>query len=156
MEEKELRNILTRFLEGKEAHSTLEEVLDGFPEKAFNAFPPNLPYTFWHLLEHIRIAQWDILEYVRNPKHVSPDWPEGYWPKKGEKADKAAWQKTIKSYNKDLRDLVKIVSDPKTDILKKMPHMDGNTIAREIMLVIDHAAYHIGEFSVLRGSMDLQ
>lgn len=150
MKDKELRDILIRFLNGGEAHSAIEEIMDGFPVKSINDFPPKVPYTFWHLLEHIKIAQRDALEYIRNPEHVSPDWPKGYWPKKNQKADKAMWQKTIKNYNKDLKDLIKIVSDPKQDILKAMPHMQGNTIAREILLVIDHAAYHIGEFSILR------
>lgn len=150
MKDKELRDILIRFLKGREAHSTIEEVTEGFSMKAINDFPPKVPYTFWHLLEHIRIAQWDILEYIRNPKHVSPDWPKGYWPKKNQKADKSIWLKTIRDYNKDLKDLIKIVFDPKNDILKPMKHMDDNTICREILLVIDHAAYHIGEFSILR------
>lgn len=154
MKDDELRKILLRFLNGGEAHFTLEDAIRDFPMKLINAFPPKVPYTFWNLLEHIRIAQWDILEYIRNPKHVSPEWPEGYWPKKREKADKSMWEKTIKGYQGDLRALKRIVSDPKVDILKPIAHMQGNTITREIILVVDHGAYHIGEFSILRQAMN--
>lgn len=152
--EDSLRQIITNFLGEKEAHASLREAVKDFPLDLINAQPPNVPYTFWHLLEHIRIAQWDILEYIKNPKHQSPDWPEGYWPKKSAKTDEAGWQKTLDQYEKDRKELVKIVSDPKTDALKEVPHMQGNTILREAILVIDHSAYHIGEFSILRQVMN--
>jgi DinB family protein len=146
-----LRNHLLALLDGGNAHMTLEDVVADFPSEHINTFPPNVSYTFWHLLEHLRITQWDILEYVRDPQYVSPKWPEEYWPTRQATADRAAWNKTIKSFQDDLRAVHNLVTDPQTDLYSAIPHgYGGHTILREVLLVADHNAYHIGEFGILR------
>ena len=107
----------------------------------------------WYLLEHIRITQWDILEFVRDPDHVSPAWPEGYWPPKGQEAAGPRWQDTIQAFRSDMEALEAMVQDPATDLYAGLPHAAGYTVLREILLVADHNAYHIGEFAVLRQIM---
>ena len=124
-----------------------------FPMEHINTRPPNVPYTPWHLLEHIRLAQWDILEFTRDPDHVSPPWPEGYWPSPDEEADAAMWQKTLQDFRADLASLQEMVEDPNTDLESDLPHAPGYTVLREILLVADHNAYHIGEFAILRQVM---
>ena len=111
---------------------------------------PNLPFTAWRLLEHMRIAQWDILEFSRNPKHVSPKWPQGYWPSTDVPANDAEWDASVAAFRHDLADMEALVADPGTNLFAKIPHGDGQTVLREAMLVADHNAYHIGELVVLR------
>ena len=149
-----MRNELLNLLSGKGAHLTFDEAVADFPRAFINVRPPNVPYTPWHLIEHIRIAQWDILEFVLNPHHVSPPWPEGYWPDRMTHADKDRWNQTIESYRTDLHDLMDIVRDERIDLLKELPHAPGYTYLREILLVADHTAYHTGEFAILRQAMD--
>jgi hypothetical protein len=122
--------------------------------KCINSLPPKVSYTPWHLLEHIRIAQWDILEFTRDPNHVSPQWPEGYWPQPDEQADEVKWEKTIRVFRADLRALQDMVEDSSTDLYAPLRHAKDYTVLREILLVADHNAYHIGEFAVLRQVMD--
>jgi hypothetical protein len=97
------------------------------------------------LLEHMRIAQWDILEFSRNAKHVSPKWPEGYWPKTEAPADAAAWNQSLKEFRRDLEALKELVANPKTDLFAKIPWGEGQTILREALLVADHNAYHLAQ-----------
>ena len=101
------------------------------------------------LLEHMRIAQWDILEFSRNPKHISPEWPDGYWPKTESPPSAAAWNNSIKSFRKDLKSMQDLVSEPKADLYAPIPWGDGQTILREALLVADHNAYHLGQIVVL-------
>jgi hypothetical protein len=148
--EKVIREQLLALLRGGNAHMVFDEAVADFPMERINTRPPKVPYTPWHLLEHIRIAQWDILEFIRNPHYVSPPWPEGYWPDRDAKADEAAWRKTIESIRADRRALEEMVLNPDTDLYSPIPHGNGQTIFREILLVADHNAYHIGEFAILR------
>lgn len=148
--EKQLREKLVKLLDGGEAHMSFNDAVSDFPTKHINDFPPNVPYTFWHLIEHIRITQWDILEFITNPNYKYIKWPDEYWPKRDKKAKKSDWEKTIKVYNSDLKKLIKIVKDPKTNLYKKIPWGEGQNILREILLVCDHSAYHIGELGILR------
>ncbi len=113
-----------------------------------------MPYTPWHLIEHIRITQWDILEFIRNPEHISPPWPGGYWPAREAQADKDAWNATIAAYHRDLEDLIEIVCDPQTDLLAPLPYAPEYTLLREILLVGDHTSYHTGELAILRQVLD--
>ncbi|MBZ0305265.1 MAG: DinB family protein [Anaerolineae bacterium] len=150
-----LREHLLTVLRGEGAHMTFDEAVADFPMASINTLPPNVPYTPWHLIEHLRITQWDILEYVRDPEHISPRWPAGYWPDPAAKADAAAWNATLEAFRKDMRDLEDIVKNPDTDLYAPIPHgYDGHTILREILLVADHNAYHIGEFAILRQVMN--
>jgi hypothetical protein len=107
------------------------------------------------LIEHLRVAQWDILEFIRNPDHISPDWPEGYWPHPDQKADWTQWEGTIQLFQSDLKALQDLVAEPNTDLYAPIPHAPTYTIFREIVLVADHNAYHIGELAILRGVMGL-
>ena len=152
--DKVLREQLLALLRGGNAHLGFDDAVADFPLEHINTKPPNVSYTPWHLLEHIRIAQWDILEFIRNPDHVSPGWPEGYWPSPEEQADKARWEQTIAEFRADMKAIEGLVTDPHTDFFTPLPHAPGYTIFREILLVADHNAYHIGEFAILRQVMD--
>ncbi|MFQ5436216.1 MAG: DinB family protein [Anaerolineae bacterium] len=152
--DKVLREQLLALLRGGNAHLGFENAIAEFPPAHINTRPPNVPYTPWHLLEHIRIAQWDILEFIRNPDHVSPKWPQGYWPPQDAKADEVDWEKTIRDFRAGLQTLQDIVRDPATDFFAPIPHAKSYTIFREILLVADHNAFHIGEFSILRQVME--
>lgn len=148
-----LREQLLALLRGGNAHLPFEEAVADFPMGAINTRPPNVPYTPWHLLEHLRLTQWDIVEFIRNPKHISPEWPKGYWPAPSARTDPPGWEKTIADYCADKDALEKMVADPHTDLLAPLPHAPGYTILREILVVSDHNAYHIGEFAILRQVM---
>jgi len=148
-----LREHLYTLLEGGNAHMTFQEAIADFPREDMNANPPHVPYTPWHLLEHLRITQWDILEFIRNPGHISPPWPQGYWPSREARADAAAWDQTIASFRADLQALWEMVADPSVELHAQIPHGIGQTILREILLVADHDAYHIDEFAILRQVM---
>lgn len=148
-----LREQLRTILQGGDAHMTFDEAVAYFPREHINTRPQHVPYTPWHLLEHLRITQWDILEFIRNPQHVSPRWPEGYWPAEDIQADETAWEQTLASFRTDLQALQQMVTDPTVDLYVPIPHGSGQTILREILLVADHNAYHIGEFGILRQVM---
>src|SRR5579883_2439580 len=111
-----LRQQLRDLLHRGNAHMTFEEAVAHFPAEFMNARPPHVPYTPWHLLEHLRITQWDILEFVRNARHVSPPWPDGYWPTRDAEADAQTWQHTIAAFQADKQALIDIVADPQTDL----------------------------------------
>lgn len=151
--DKVVRQQLLSLLSGGNAHMGFDAAVARFPVEHINRKPPRVSYTPWHLLEHIRIAQWDILEFIRNPDHISPDWPEGYWPSPDEQADEAQWEKTIDEFRADMKALQDLVADPNTDLFGPIPHAEGYTILREILVVADHNAYHIGEFAILRQVM---
>ncbi|MGE5222864.1 MAG: DinB family protein [Omnitrophica WOR_2 bacterium] len=145
-----LRQQLLELLGGGNAHMRIDQAVADFPIDRINQHPGNSSYTPWRLLEHIRIAQWDILEFIRDPAYVSPPWPSGYWPAEGEQADAEKWQKTIRDFNSDHQALIDLVADPKTDLTSNIPHVPGYTILREILVVSDHNSYHLGEFGLLR------
>jgi hypothetical protein len=137
------------------AHMSLDEAVADFPVKEINTKAPNVPYTFWHLLEHIRIAQSDLLEYVQNPKHTSPAWPEGYWPAPDAKTDAAGWKRTIAAIKKDLGGMDRLLADPRTDLFAPVPFANDKSVVRCAFLVLDHNSYHLGEFAILRQVMQL-
>ncbi len=149
-EDSVLRNQLLHLLRGGNAHMTFDQAVADFPPEHFNTRPPNVSYSFWHLLEHIRIAQWDILEFVRRPEHASPRWPQGYWPHPDAQADQAAWDKTIHSFHADMQALQTMADNPEVNLTAPLAHAPDYTVLRELLLVADHNAYHIGEFAILR------
>jgi hypothetical protein len=149
----ELRKQMIDLLNGGNAHMGFADAVADFPVDRINTFPPKVPYSPWHLLEHIRIAQWDILEFVRDPGHVSPEWPVGYWPDSSETTDAAGWDKTIEAIQADLEVMKGIVMDPETDLTAELPHAPGYNVLREALLVADHNAHHLGEFAILRQVM---
>jgi hypothetical protein len=148
-----LREQLLHLLRGGNAHMTFDEAVADFPMEAINRRPPNVPYTPWHLLEHLRLAQWDILDFIRNPRYQEMKWPDDYWPTPDAEADAAAWERTLAAFRADLNAVEAIASDPQTDLTATIPHGDGQTVLRELLLVADHNAYHIGEFAILRQVM---
>ena len=145
-----IRQQLLDLLGGGHAHQSIEQVVEGFLPEAIDRRPGYLPYSPWRLLEHLRIAQWDILEFIREPDYISPPWPEGYWPDEDERADEARWVETIASIQADRRALQAIVADPGTDLLADLPHAPGYTVLREILVVCDHNAYHLGELGLIK------
>jgi len=149
----ELRHQLVRGLTGKDAHMTFEEAVAEFPEWAMNERAPKVDYTPWHLIEHLRITQWDILEYVRNPSHVSPEWPRQYWPKRDAVATPAEFQATIDGFLRDREALAGLLRDRSVDLLAPMTHAPQHTVAREARVVANHNSYHVGELGALRQVM---
>lgn len=112
--------------------------------------PQGSPHTAWQLLEHVRIALWDILEFSRNPKHVSPQFPEGYWPPAETPPSAEAWDKSVKAFGRDLDGMKKLVGNPKTNLFERLAHGEGQTILREALVAADHNAYHLGQIMLLR------
>jgi len=144
---------LLAILDSRDAHMTFDDAVADFPVDAINVRPPKVDYTPWHLLEHLRITQLDILDYVRNPGYVAPEWPKDYWPAPEVRATPAEFAATVASFLADLEALRVIVADPATDPFAVIPWSPGHTIAREVRIVADHNAYHIGEFAILRQIM---
>jgi hypothetical protein len=145
-----LRKHLVELLGGGSAHLDFDKALAGLPSRLRGAKPSGAPHSPWQLVEHLRIAQWDILEFSRNAKHVSPKWPEGYWPPSEAPASAQAWDKSVQAFHADLEAMKKLVADPSTDLYAPIPHGDGQTILREALLVADHNAYHLGQLVLLR------
>ena len=145
-----LRDHLLELLKGGHGHATFDKAIEGLPANLRGAKAPGLPHTVWQLVEHLRIAQWDILEFSRNASHVSPDWPAGYWPDTVAPPDDAAWEKSVGSFRKDLQAVQDLVADSKTDLYAKLPWGDGQTVLREAMLTADHNAYHVAQVVSVR------
>ena len=145
-----VREQIINLLKGGQAHLTLDDTLKGFPEKLRGVKPPGAPHSAWQLLEHLRIAQLDILEFSRDAKHVSPKWPEGYWPTNDKPPTDAQWKKCVSAIKKDLQAMQRLVEDPRTDLYSKIPHGTGQNILREALLIADHNAYHLGQLVLVR------
>ncbi len=144
-----LRDHLLSLLRGANAHMSFDDFVTSFPARACGQKVEGLPYTAWQVLEHIRIAQWDILEFCRDAKHVSPKWPKGYWPESDEPGNEDLWKETVEKIRHDLKRMAELVADPATDLFAKIPHGSGQTILREALLVADHNAYHLGALAVM-------
>lgn len=147
---KPLRKQLIELLRGGGAHLTFDNAVAGLPPKLRGAKPPAQPHTPWRLVEHMRIAQRDILEFSRNPKHVSPKWPDEYWPDGDAPPTPTDWQQSIRRFRADAKAMQKLVKDPKNDLLAPFPHGHGQTLLREALLVADHTAYHLGQLIMVR------
>ena len=149
-----LRKHLLELLDGGQAHATFDQAVNGLaPELRGGKLECGeevAPYTAWQLLEHLRIAQWDILEFSRNSRHISPEWPSGYWPHSAKPPDPRSWAKSVAAFKSDLQEMKELVANPATDLHAPIPHGDGQTILREALLLADHNAYHIGELVLLR------
>jgi hypothetical protein len=148
--DRSLREHLVRLLTKEQAHSGFASAVQDFPPGLRSVKIPGSPHTPWQILEHLRIAQWDILEFCRNPRHVSPSYPDGYWPPTDTPPDGASWERSVQSFLADLQEMIDLVKDRKTDLFARIPHGEGQTILREAMLVADHNAYHVGQFILLR------
>jgi hypothetical protein len=148
-----LRRQLVRLLDGVDAHMTFDEAVADFPSDAMNAHAPNVSYTPWHVLEHLRITQRDILDYVRQEGYVELEWPAEYWPAEDATADREGFESTLAGFRADNAAFREIVADPGTDLFAVIPGTPGHTILREVRIAADHNAYHIGEFAIMRQVM---
>lgn len=145
-----LREHVVNLLTGGHAHATFDQAVKGLAPELRGKVPKGAQHSAWQVLEHLRIAQWDILEFSRDAKHESPKWPEGYWPKEKAPADEKAWDKSVRAFKRDLKEMVELVQDENTDLFAKIPHGDGQTILRQALLTADHNAYHLGELVLVR------
>ena len=148
-----LRENLLALLTGEHARMSFEDAVREFPIDKINEAFPNTDYSPWDLLEHIRLAQEDILDFIKNPSYKEREWPKDYWPTKGKKATPANWEKTINDFKRDFKELENMVKNPKTDIYKEIPWGSGETFLREIVTVSNHNAFHLGEFAIMRQAM---
>ena len=153
-EERLLRELLLQRLRGRGAHMPFEEAVKDFPMAAINSVFPSGTYTPWALLEHLRLTQLDILDYVRDANYAHKQWPKEYWPAEGKQAAPGDWLETVSRFLADRLELEKLVEDPATDLYAKIPWGGDHTILREILIVSDHNAYHLGEFAIMRQVMD--
>ena len=153
-QDKQLREHLFEMLKGGSAHAGYDDAVKDLPEKLRGVKPDGLPHSAWMLLEHLRIAQQDILQFSRNPKYKTPKWPDDYWPKTAAPPSNAAWNKSVQQFRKDLKTMQDLVANPKTDLYARIPWGDGQTILREALLVADHNAYHIAQLIDVRRLLD--
>jgi len=152
--EKQLRQQLAKAIDWHEAHVDLASAVDNFPVELRGRVPEGMPHSAWQLLEHIRIALWDIVEFCRNPRHKSPPWPDGYWPKKPAPPSEEAWEQSVKSIHDNLKTMREMINDPKHDLLTPIPGGAGQTLLREALLAADHNAYHLGQLALVRKALE--
>jgi hypothetical protein len=148
-EDDSVRKHVLSLLRGSSAHISFDDFISGFPADLCNRHIDGLPYTPWQVLEHMRLALWDILEFSRDANHVSPEFPKDYWPQPNEAGTTALWQETVDAFRNDLQQMQSLLDDPATDLHAKIPHGDGQTILREALVVADHNAYHLGVLAVM-------
>ena len=149
-----LRQHVINLLAKGTAHADLRSVLKDFPANLRGRKPAGAPHTPWQLLEHIRLAQWDILNFSVDTDHVSPKFPEGYWPKTDKPPDAKAWDKSVRQVFRDFDAMCKLVRDPKRDLLARIPHGTGQTLLREALVLADHNAYHLGQIVMIRRTLE--
>ena len=148
--DKPVREHLAKLLEGGQAHATFEAAVKGLPAALRGKRPKGAEHSPWEILEHMRLAQSDILEFSRDPKYVAPKWPDDYWPKSPKPPNDKAWAKSVRAFYADLEAMRELVASDSTDLYAPIPHGDGQTILREALLIADHNAYHIGELVLVR------
>ena len=149
-----LREHIVNLLTKAEAHVDVLSELESFPDKLRGRKPPGAPHTPWQLLEHLRIAQWDILRFSVDANHASPKWPEGYWPENPMPPNEKAWKESVRQFLADLDAICELVRDPKRDLFARIPHGAGQTLLREALLLADHNAYHLGQLVMVRKSLE--
>jgi len=149
VDDAKLRRLIVEYFGDSHAHVNFAVAVKDFPPEARGVRPAGAPFTAWQLLEHMRIAQWDILEFSRDAKHVSPDFPSGYWPHTDAPPDAQAWNKSVRAYEADSKAMQRLIRNPKIDLLARIPHGQGQTLLREALAVIDHASYHLGQLVML-------
>ena len=149
-----LRKHLLDLLRMKGAHLSIDEAVAGFPVALRGAKPKGAPHTPWELLEHMRLAQWDILDFSRNPKYKEMEFPDDYWPKTEVPPDDEAWDRSVEQFRRDLKAMEKLVSDPKVDLTARIAHGKEQTLLREALLAADHNSYHLGQLVFLRKTLE--
>ena len=145
-----LRQHLLALLNARQAHVTFDDAIADIPPEVRGTRPDGLPYSAWELLEHIRIAQHDILDFCQNPNYTQPEWPDGYWPVTPAPPSDEAWTESVRQVRADRQAMSDLVVDPNTNLHAEIPHGDGQTVLREAMLVADHNAYHVGQLVTVR------
>ncbi|MEJ2053769.1 MAG: DinB family protein [Calditrichaceae bacterium] len=145
-----IKDQLKQLLEGRNAHLSVEKVINNFPIEYINDHIDGVEYSPWQLLEHMRIAQWDIIDFIQNPDYEYPNWPDDYWPAKDEKATEDMWKESAKKLLEDLHTAIKILSDSDNNLYDPLPHALKYTLLRELFLIADHNAYHLGQMVVLK------
>jgi hypothetical protein len=145
-----LRQHLLYLLKGGGAHANFEAAISDLPVPLRGKRPKGAEHSPWEILEHMRLAQWDILEFSRDPKHTSPEWPTGYWPRTQAPPTRTAWDKSVKAFRADLKAMCALIQDPSTNLYARISHGQGQTILREALLIADHNAYHLGEMVLVR------
>jgi len=148
--DRQLREHVLQLLRGGDAHIHLDDLIKDFPLDRINEKIEGVPYTAWQVLEHMRIAQWDILEFSRDADHISPSFPEGYWPSPDTPAGLESWNQSVESFRSDLQAMQNLVNDDSLDLMTPLPHGTGQTILREALLVADHNAYHLGTLVLMK------
>ncbi|MGB8888090.1 MAG: DinB family protein [Candidatus Korobacteraceae bacterium] len=151
--DKQLRQQLVKMMDWNEAHADFSSAVADFPAKLRGQVPKGFPHSAWQLLEHIRIALWDMVEFSHNAKHKSPKWPEGYWPKDPAPPSEEAWEQSVSAVQENLETMRKLIGDPKHDLLAPIPHGSGQTLLREALLIADHNAYHLGQLVLVRRAL---
>lgn len=149
-----MKRELIALLRGGHAHVSFSAAVEDLPLKVVGAKPPGLPYSIWQLVEHIRIAQADILEFCRTPGYVSPKWPDDYWPVEAAPAHVSGWEKSLEEIHQDLDSFIALISDPAADMFTPFAHGQGQNLFREALLIADHTSYHTGEILVIRRLLD--
>lgn len=152
-QERKLRQQLAKLMDWGEAHADFNSAVKDFPSELLGRVPDGLPYSAWQLLEHIRIALWDIVEFSRGSKHKSPPWPDGYWPKTVAPPNEEAWEHSVKAILANLEAMRELVSDSHNDLFAPLPHGTGQTLLREVLLAADHNAYHLGQLILVRKAL---
>ena len=155
MSDQTLREQLAHLLGWEDAHAGLERIVDGVPPDKWGATAPGLPYTLWQLLEHLRMSQYDILDFCRNPGYTEQRWPEDYWPKAGSPPDAGAVAESVSAFRRDREALEEMARDRSVDLFARIPHGTGQTYLRELLLVADHTAYHLGQMVVVRRALGI-
>ncbi|HEX3703231.1 MAG TPA: DinB family protein [Vicinamibacterales bacterium] len=151
----ELREQIARLLDWEEAHVGFDKTVKGIAPRFRGVVPKGLPYSAWQLLEHLRIAQADILEFCRSSRYKHKKWPDDYWPTLPKPPSAAAWTKAIAAFRRDRRALQQLARNPKIDLFATIPHGTGQTYLRELLLIADHTAYHVGQIVIVRRSLSI-
>jgi hypothetical protein len=152
--EEVLRRQLVAQLAGGQAYTPIEEAIREFPVELAGRKPEGISHTPWEILEHLRIAQWDILRFTVDPDHVTPPWPDEHWPQADAPSDEDAWHRSVETFLRELSEVRDLAQDPKTDLFMPIPHGTGQTALREILLVADHNAYHLGQLLLIRRALE--
>jgi uncharacterized damage-inducible protein DinB len=155
MSEQALRDHVAALIRWEDAHSGLDQIVDGVPADRWGAAAPGVPYTLWQLLEHLRLTQNDILEFCRNPGYTQPRWPEDYWPKESDQPTADGVAGSLAAYRRDREALAVLALDRKVDLFARIPHGTGQTYLRELLLVADHTSYHLGQMVVVRRALGI-
>ena len=148
--DRDFREHLARLLRWEEAHASFDKAVAGLPQALRGKAPAGLPYSPWQLVEHIRITQHDILDFCRNPAYQELPWPDDYWPLTAAPPTPAAWDESLRAFREDRAGLQQLARDPSIELTAAIPHGDGQTYLRELLLAADHSAYHVGELIVVR------